>query len=73
MLVVSLVQLSGTGFLLTTKGDFPGGSVAETLCSQCRGPGFDPWSYMPPLKISHAKRKTEDPTCPTQDLAQRNK
>ena len=46
-------------------GDFPGGSVAETLCSQCRGPGFDPWSYMPPLKISHTKRKTEDPTCPT--------
>ena len=25
-------------------GDFPGGPVARTLCSQCRGPGFDPWS-----------------------------
>ena len=24
--------------------DFPGGPVAETICSQCRGPGFDPWS-----------------------------
>ena len=24
--------------------DFPGGSVAKTLCSQCRGSGFDPWS-----------------------------
>ena len=24
--------------------DFPGGSVAKTLCSECRGPGFDPWS-----------------------------
>ena len=23
--------------------DFPGGLVAKTLCSQCRGPGFDPW------------------------------
>ena len=22
--------------------DFSGGPVAETLCSQCRGPGFDP-------------------------------
>ena len=22
--------------------DFPGGPVAKTLCSQCRGPGFDP-------------------------------
>ena len=24
--------------------EFPGGSVAKTLCSQCRGPGLDPWS-----------------------------
>ena len=24
--------------------DFPGGAVDKTLCSQCRGPGFDPWS-----------------------------
>ena len=46
-------------------GDFPGGSVAETPCSQCRGPGFDPWSgnrshmlllivCMPKLKVLHA-------------------
>ena len=24
--------------------DFPGGPVAKTLCSQCWGPGFNPWS-----------------------------
>ena len=24
--------------------DFPGGPVAKTLCSQCKGPGFNPWS-----------------------------
>ena len=24
--------------------DFPGGAVVKTPCSQCRGPGFDPWS-----------------------------
>ena len=24
--------------------DFPGGAVGKTPCSQCRGPGFDPWS-----------------------------
>ena len=24
--------------------DFPGGPVGKTPCSQCRGPGFDPWS-----------------------------
>ena len=23
--------------------DFPGGSMAKTPHSQCRGPGFDPW------------------------------
>ena len=26
------------------KGDFPGGPVSKTPHSQCRGPGFDPWS-----------------------------
>ena len=24
--------------------DFAGGSVVKTLHSQCRGPGFNPWS-----------------------------
>ena len=24
--------------------DFPGGPVVKTLCFQCRGHGFDPWS-----------------------------
>ena len=24
--------------------DFPGGPVAKIPCSQCRGPGFYPWS-----------------------------
>ena len=24
--------------------DFPGGPVAKTPSSQCKGPGFDPWS-----------------------------
>ena len=24
-------------------GDFPGGPVAKTLHSHCRGPRFDPW------------------------------
>ena len=26
----------------TGGGDFPGGPVAKTPCSQCKGPGFDP-------------------------------
>ena len=30
---------------------FPGGPMAKTLCSQCRGPGRNPWSGL-------------DPTCP---------
>ena len=30
--------------LKTTFGDFPGGPVAKTSCSKCRGPKFDPWA-----------------------------
>ena len=26
------------------SGDLPGGTVVKTPRSQCRGPGFDPWS-----------------------------
>ena len=29
---------------LKESRDFPADSVAKTPCSQCRGPGFDPWS-----------------------------
>ena len=38
--------------------DFPGGPMAKTPHSQCRGPGFDPWSGN---KILYAS--VEDPTC----------
>ena len=31
-------------FKFTAPWDFPGGSVAKTTCSQCRGPGLDLWS-----------------------------
>ena len=31
-------------YKIQNMGDFPGGPVAEALCFQCRGPGFDPWS-----------------------------
>ena len=30
--------------LIISHGDFPGGPVAKTLGSQCKEPGFDPWS-----------------------------
>ena len=26
------------------SGDFPAGPVVKTLCVQCRGPRFNPWS-----------------------------
>ena len=29
---------------IKSKGDFPGGPVVKTPCSQCRGHGFNPWS-----------------------------
>ena len=45
-----------------TDGDFPGGPAVKIPCSQCRGPGFDPWSgnYIPhaATKIPHATMKT---------------
>ena len=31
-------------FMYIEIRDFPGGPVAKTLCSHCRGPGFDPRS-----------------------------
>ena len=44
--------------------DFPGGPVAKTLCSQHRGPGFNPWSGKIPhhvaKKIPHAATKTQN-------------
>ena len=39
--------------------DFPGDPMAKTLSSQCRGPGFNPWSgtrsHMPQLKKKKKK------------------
>ena len=43
-------------------GDFPGSPVAKTPCSQCRGPGFDPW---PGNQMPHAT--TRDPACCNED------
>ena len=41
---------------------FPGGPVAKTPCSQCRGPEFDPWSGN---EVPHDA--TKDPACPKED------
>ena len=38
------LELSILYILKTPVRDFPGGPVAKTPRSQCRGPGFDPWS-----------------------------
>ena len=43
----SLKEAQGQGWpqsYLEDDRDFLGGPVAETLCSQCRAPGFHPWS-----------------------------
>ena len=37
------LDISNSLTALLLKG-FPGGPVAETLCSQRRGPGFNSWS-----------------------------
>ena len=45
-------------YSVSCDGDFPGGPVAKTPHSQCRGPGFDPWSG---IQIPHAT--TKDSSC----------
>ena len=40
-------------------GNFPGGPMAKTPHSQCRGPGFDPWSGN---QVPHAKTKSSHTT-----------
>ena len=46
-----------TVLYLNWIGNFSDGPVAKTLCSQCRGPGFNPWLGN---KIPHAAIKTRD-------------
>ena len=45
-----------------TQKHYPGGPVAKTRSSQCRGRGFNPWSGnkipMPQLKIQRAATKS---------------
>ena len=43
--------------------DFPGGPVAKTLPSQCRGPGFNPWSgnQVPHAAIQSSQQATKTP------------
>ena len=50
--------LSVRGTIKSGGEDFLGGPVAKTLCSQCSGAGFNPWSGN---WIPHAA--TEDPEC----------
>ena len=38
----SNIKHKGPAFKTCTQ--YAGGPVAKTLCSQCRGPGFHPWS-----------------------------
>ena len=45
IIVVNIYALNiGASKYIKQYWDFPGGPVVKTLCSQCRGHGFDPWS-----------------------------
>ena len=48
----------------------PWGSVVETLHSQCRGPGFDPWSgkSVPHTATRSVCAATEGAGCSNEDL-----
>ena len=49
--------------LSRVKRDFPGSSVAKTLSSHDRGPGFYPWSgnWIPQGAIMSLHGSTKDP------------
>ena len=60
----------GTYFKNTDSGDFfPGGPVSKTLHSQCRGPGFDPWSgnWIPRAATKSLHEATKDLTPSNRD------
>ena len=54
---------------------FPGGPLAKTLSSQCRGPRFNPWSEneIPYATTKEPTCRDEDPVCLDEDLVQPNK
>ena len=47
--------------------DFPGSPVANTPHSQCRRPGFNPWSGIPHATAKSPQVATKDPTCCNED------
>ena len=42
--------------IIRKKGDFSGGPMAKIPCSQCKGPGFDPWLGN---QTQHASTRTQ--------------
>ena len=52
-----------SGSLRKSLGVSLGGPVAKTLCSQCRGPGFYPWSgkETPSTETKESKCCDKDP------------
>ena len=50
-------------------GDFPGGPVAKALCSQWRGPRFDPWSgnQRPHAATKSSQAAIRNPMCHSED------
>ena len=56
----------GSGVVLSSVRsfrDFPGGPMAKTPCSQCRGPGFSPWlgNQIPQAATKTSHAANEDP------------
>ena len=56
------------------KTDFPGGPVAKTPYSQCRGPGFNPWSgnWIPHASTKSSHAAVKDHLCCNKDPVQPN-
>ena len=53
-------------------GDIPGGPVAKTPHSQCRGPGFEPWleNWIPLAATKNSHTTIKDPAGHSEDQRQ---
>ena len=60
------IMLSVIHFFRISPQDIPGGPMVKPLCSQCRGPRFDPWlgNYKIPRAMWRGQQQQQQPIGP---------
>ena len=66
---IKKISLNNREETRTRVGDFPGGPVAKTPGSQCRGPRFNPWlgNWIPHATTKSLHPTAKDPACCNKD------